>query len=324
MVYQEKDVTRRPRLHEFLPKSARFVALLSLAACGLHCSETPSSPFDGERAYRDLEAIVAMGPRVPGTPESKAAQDYIRREMEAAGLTVYIHEFVAKTPKGTLPMANLYGVVEGTVPGVIILSNHYDTKYMSDIDFVGANDGGSTTAWMIEMGRVLGPKREGKTIWLVFYDGEEAFVEWTDDDSLYGSRAFVDYLREQDLLGSVEAVVNLDMIGDCRLGVFKDTDAPRWLEAAVWDTANELGYHEHFTPRPIRMEDDHVPLRETGVPAMNLIDFHYGGDSAAHRRNWHTSRDTIDKVCATSLKVVGDVMWYALMKIERALAQREG
>src|SRR5690606_9449129 len=106
------------------------------------------------------------------------------------------------------------------------------------------------------------PKREGKSIWLVFYDGEEAFVEWTEDDSLYGSRAFVDYLREKELLNSIEAVVNLDMIGDCQLGIFKDMDAPSWLEAAVWKTAREVGYGKYFTERPIRMEDDHVPLRE--------------------------------------------------------------
>ena len=317
-------MTRRPRLHHSACNFVPRVALLCLAFAGMQCNAGPVSPFDGERAYRDLEAVVAFGPRVPGTPESKSAQAYIRGELEKAGLTVHTHEFVAKTPKGERPMANIYGVVEGTAPGVIILSNHYDTKYLPDIDFVGANDGGSTTAWMIEMGRALGPTREGKTVWLVFYDGEEALVEWTEADSLYGSRAFVDHLREKELLDSIEAVINLDMIGDCKLGVFRDADAPAWLEAAVWETAAEIGYDEAFTDRPVRMQDDHEPLREAGVPAMNLIDFHYGGDATAHRRNWHTSRDTLEKVCADSLKVVGDVIWNALPEIERALARQEG
>ncbi|MEX2016388.1 MAG: M28 family peptidase [Candidatus Hydrogenedentales bacterium] len=320
---QGKDVARR-RLHLFTTTHARCLVLVGIAACGLHCRETPTSPFDGSRAYRDLEALVAMGPRVPGTEASRQAQAYIRRELEQAGLTVHEHAFQAKTPKGARAMANLYGVVEGNEPGVILLSTHYDTKYMPDIQFVGANDGGSTTAWLIEMARVLGPEREGKTVWLVFYDGEEAFVEWTEDDSLYGSRAFVEHLRDKDLLETVEAAVNVDMIGDCELGVFKDAGALKWLEDAVWETAHELEHDDLFLPRPLSLEDDHVPLRDAGVPSMNLIDFHYGGGVNAHRQNWHTSRDTIDKVCAESLKVVGDVIWHALPKIERALDSQDG
>ena len=117
---------------------------------------------------------------------------YIQQELEAAKVPVLTFPFKVDTPLGTRQMVNVVGVVEGTEPGIIILSNHYDTKYMPDILFVGANDGGSTTAWMLEMARALGSAREGHTVWLTFFDGEEAFEKWTDSDSLYGSRHFVE------------------------------------------------------------------------------------------------------------------------------------
>jgi Zn-dependent M28 family amino/carboxypeptidase len=274
------------------------------------------SPFDGARAYADLEYLVGLGPRVSGTAAAEETRGYIRRELEGAGLKVEEQAFEADTPLGKRPMVNVVGIVEGTEPGVIVLGNHYDTKYLPEIRFVGANDGGSTTAWMLEMGRALGPRRTGLTVWLCFFDGEEAFVEWTEADSLYGSRAFVSRLQERGELSQVRAMVNVDMIGDCRLEVLGDPGAPGWLQEAIRSQAERLGYGAHF-PRTARtVLDDHVPFRRAGVAAINLIDFEYGQSPVEHRNTWHTARDTIEKVCPDSLQAVGDVIYHALPVID--------
>ncbi|MCC6153424.1 MAG: M28 family peptidase, partial [Candidatus Hydrogenedentes bacterium] len=135
--------------------------------------------FKGERAFETLKRIVAIGPRPPASPEAETLRQLIRGEVEAAGLEVRILPFEADTPLGKKSMANLVAVVKGSKDGIIALSNHYDTKHFEDFRFVGANDGGSTTAWMIEMARALGPAREGRTVWLIWFDGEEAFKEWS-------------------------------------------------------------------------------------------------------------------------------------------------
>lgn len=281
-----------------------------------------ASPFDGQRAYRDLEAIVGMGARVAGTEGIEKLRAMIRRELQAAGLEVREYAFEAATPLGARPMVDLIGVVEGTKPGIIVLGNHYDTKYLPDIDFVGANDGGSSTAWMLEMARVLGPQRDGRTLWLCFFDGEEAFGQWSAVDGLYGSRALVEKLKADGELADVKAMVNVDMIGDCYLAIYKDVAAPAWLTRTVWDTAESLGYAQHFVLFSHGIDDDHAPFRRAGVPALNVIDFRYGGSALDHRRNWHTSKDRLDMVCAESLQVVGDVIYHALAGIDDALDER--
>lgn len=290
------------------------------------CSAQPSaqSPFNGERAYADLERIVAIGPRVAGTEGSAKAQALIVSGLKEAGLGVREESFSAFTPMGVRSMKNIVGVVEGTQPGVIVLSNHYDTKYFRDINFVGANDGGSSTAWMLEMARVLGPKREGCTVWLVFFDGEEAFKTWSATDSVYGSREMVMRLKGAEALGQVKALINVDMIGDCDLGVMQDPGAPSWLTHTVWSTAQGLGYGKAFLPWGEAIEDDHMPFRRAGVPALELIDFRYGGDSLAHGKNWHTANDRLDKVCAQSLQVVGDVVYHSLARLDVRIASEPG
>jgi len=282
------------------------------------CKAEPSShsTFDGDRAYTDLERIIAIGPRVAGTEGSKKSQAFITNGLKEAGLEVQEHPFSAFTPMGVRSMNNIVGVVKGTKPGTIILSNHYDTKYFRDITFVGANDGGSTTAWMLEMARTLGPEREGYTIWLVFFDGEEAFKNWTVTDSLYGSREMAMQLRSKKKLSTIKAQINVDMIGDCDLAVQRDPNAPSWLRDLVWDTGKELGYGDKFLPRGQDVQDDHIPLRKAGVDTLNLIDFSYGGNKIAHDFNWHTVNDTIDKVCAQSLKTMGDVVYHSLIAID--------
>ncbi|HRK35710.1 MAG TPA: M28 family peptidase [Candidatus Hydrogenedentes bacterium] len=285
-----------------------------------------SGNFNGARAYESLKKIVAVGPRPPGSREAEQTRTIIRTELEAAGLEVMALPFEAETPYGKKTMVNMVGVVKGDTHGIIALSNHYDTKYLPEIRFVGANDGGSTTAWMLEMARALGPSRKGRTIWLIWFDGEEAFKEWTDSDSLYGSREFVRYLRREKLLDSLHTLINVDMIGDCYLGVFRDAGAPSWLQNAIWKKAAELGYDKHFTARSTVIQDDHTPFRFAGVQCINLIDYEYGGSPLEHSNTWHTENDNIDRVCPDSLQAVGDVIYHALPVIESSLdaqARRE-
>lgn len=277
------------------------------------------SPFNAQRAFSDLKTVVQFGPRMPGSKPLRDLRGFIRKELTSAGLEVREHAFDASTPLGTIHMVNLIGIVKGTKEGIIILGNHYDTKYFADLSFVGANDGGSTTAWMMEMARTLGPGRNGRTVWLCFFDGEECFRSWSPTDGLYGSRAFVDSLRESGEIAQVKAMFNVDMIGDCFLGIKRDRLAPPWMNELVWNQARRLSYSAYFIPFADSVEDDHVPFRNAGIPAMDIIDFTYGATEADHRNNWHTANDTLEKVCPESLKVIGDVIYHVLPEVDAHL-----
>jgi len=280
---------------------------------------TKYSPFDSARAYRDLEWIVGLGPRPAGSEAAMLLRQRLKQELAEVGLRVWEHAFEADTPLGKRRMVNLVAVVEGTQPGVILLGNHYDTKHFTDFEFVGANDGGSTTAWMLEAARMFGPRREGRSLWLVWFDGEESFGRWSASDGLYGSRAFAEHLRAGDQLGDIHSMVNVDMIGDCYLHILRDRNAAPWLVEIVWDVAHRLGYGNHFGRGVQDIQDDDLPFRKAGVPTLLLIDFSYGGSIIEHRKNWHTEQDTLDKVCPESLQAVADVLYHALPAIEAHL-----
>ena len=307
------------------------VVLLSVLAQGIQTglqpnesqrvptNTAPRTPFNAPRAFEDLKRIVAFGPRPSGSPAHAAMRDYLEAELNAAGLRVERHAFTAKTPLGDVPMVNLIAHVEGTKPGVILIGNHYDTKVFKEFEFVGANDAGSTTAWMLEFARTVGGRRSGRSLMLCWFDGEEAFVEWSPADSLYGSRTLVSYLQEQKRLVDIHAMINVDMIGDCYLGVFSDPEAPKWLSDTIWTHAKLLGYGKHFLATGQVVEDDHIPFRRAGIPTLELIDFRYGGSIADHQRNWHTPEDTLERNCPGSLQAVGDVIYDSLPDIDAAL-----
>lgn len=308
------------RLRQWLPMAALTLALLPSCA---PAAGPANSAFDGDRAYADVKKIVGFGPREPSSPASASARAYIKQEVEKAGLTLQQLSFTAQTPLGPRHMTNLLAEVKGTEPGIIILGNHYDTKYFPDFEFQGANDGASTTAWMIEMARALGSTREGRTVWLCWFDGEEAYLEWTEADSLYGSREMVRWLGETGRLAEVHAMINVDMIGDCDLTVIRDAAAPDWMLSLIWSTARELNL-KGFGPIAQVIEDDHIPFRRVGIPAINLIDFRYGGSQAEHQMNWHTPRDRVELVCPDSLETVGAVILEVLPRLDRALSGTGG
>lgn len=265
---------------------------------------------DGTATLRHLERLVAIGPRVAGTPGAERARAYIIAELKKLGVKVDVRAFEADTPHGRLSFANVIAILPGRRSDVILLGGHYDTKYFKAFRFVGANDGGSSAALLLELTRQLAATPREYTYWVVWFDGEEARESWTATDSLYGSRRLAAELAQAGRLP--RAMVVVDMIGDRNLGILRDTYSTPWLSDLLWATAARLGHARHFLGMAMGVEDDHAPFLNAGVPAALLIDFDYPP--------WHTADDTLDKVSPRSLAVVGDVVLGALPAIERRLS----
>jgi glutaminyl-peptide cyclotransferase len=290
---------------------ARALLVLMLVG-GAGAGAAAESRFDGGAALRDLERLVAIGPRPAGSPGGRRAREYIVGELnKLAGVQVQVKPFDADTPHGRLAMANVIAVLRGRRPDVIMLAGHYDTKYFTTFRFVGANDGGSSAALLLELARRLAAQPRAYTYWLVWFDGEEARESWTDRDSLYGSRRLAAELARARRLP--RAMILVDMIGDRDLDIRRETYSAPWLTDIVWDTAARLGHGRHFLREPLAVEDDHVPFLRLGVPATLLIDFDFPP--------WHTAEDTLDKVSAESLAVVGEVILEALPSVELYLSR---
>lgn len=291
------------------------LALAVVVASVLAGAAAGRPSFDGAAALRHIERLVAIGPRVAGTPGGARARAYIVGELERIpGLQAQVRSFEADTPHGRTTMANVVAVLPGRRSDVIMLGGHYDTKLFKGFRFVGANDAGSSTALLIELARRLAGASRDYTYWLVWFDGEEAFVAWTDRDSLYGSRRLAaDLARARQL---PRAMILVDMIGDRDLAIRREAHSTAWLTDIIWDAAARLGHGRHFLRDTIPVEDDHVPFLRAGVPAALLIDFDFPA--------WHTAEDTLDKVSAQSLAVVGEVLLEALPSVEHYLSRQGG
>ena len=289
------------------PGATRAPAPLGATPAALH--------VDGAAALRHVERLVAIGPRVAGSPGGEKARAYIVGELRRSGLAAEVQPFEADTPHGRLRMANVVTRLPGRRADVVVLAGHYDTKLFRSFRFVGANDGGSSAALLIELARRLAKAPREYTVWVVWFDGEEALESWTATDSLYGSRHLAAELARGGRLP--RALLLMDMIGDRDLNIRRDTYSTAWLTDILWASAARLGHGKHFLNDPLPVEDDHVPFLKAGVPAALLIDFDFPP--------WHTAGDTLDKVSAQSLAVVGDVLLDALPSIEHYLTtQRAG
>lgn len=282
-----------------------------------------TTAFDGERAFNHVKTQVEFGPRPAGSTAIEKAREHIVRELDSYGLRTTLEEFTENTPRGKVKFKNVIAEMPGERPDVIILASHYDTKPFKEFAFVGANDGGSSTGALLEIARVMaaeGQKRKF-TYWFVFFDGEEAFCrEWSEcldgKDNTYGSRRMVNRLKKEKQLDRVKAMILLDMIGDKDLTIPREESSSQWLAEAIWGTAQQLGHRKEFPSRPFSVgDDDHMPFLRAGVPAVDIIDFEYGG-SPQENDYWHTKEDTLDKISARSLKIVGDVVLLSLPKIE--------
>jgi Zn-dependent M28 family amino/carboxypeptidase len=275
--------------------------------------------FNGERAMDHVRKQLEFGPRPPGSPELAKTRDYIINELKASGLSVTTDEFTASTPVGERRMTNIIAESPGESKDIIVLSSHYDTKLFKDMHFLGANDPAASAATLLELGRVLGANK-GKlkmTYRLVFFDGEEAFCEEWDQcgkpdapDNTYGSRHYVSQLKSRNELGLVKALILLDMMGYRDLKLGRDTMSTRWLQDIVWQAGKDLGYGSVFVDDPEGVGgDDHEPFLRAGIDSVDLIQLN-------GYPYWHKAEDTLDKISAKSMKIVGEVVLASLPQIE--------
>jgi glutaminyl-peptide cyclotransferase len=290
------------------PRSAVPTRLLVWAIAIFFClpwvQKAQAESFNAARAMQYTREVVAFGARPIGSANHKKLENYILNHLK--GDSVEEDAFVADTPDGKFPVRNLIAKFPGTREGVIVIAGHYDTNYpLRNTGYVGANDGGSSTAILLELANQFrGKKREGYSVWLLWTDGEEAIRNWTATDSVYGSRHLAEKWQKDGTLKNIKAFLLADMIGDADLNVERDSDSTPWLEDLVYQAATKLGYQSHFFARTIPVEDDHLPFVERGVPSADLIDLDYGYGNVFH----HTPQDTLDKLSPKSIAIVGAVI----------------
>jgi Zn-dependent M28 family amino/carboxypeptidase len=273
--------------------------------------QAPAAGFDSSRAWEHLRQLVALGPRPAGSPAINQARTYIKAQLAAAGIQVAEQAWQDKTPAGPINMVNLIATIPGASKNRLIIGGHYDTKRFREFRFVGANDGGSSAAFLIEIARILKNRNNPLTIELLFLDGEEAVVEWAGTDHTYGSRHYVATAKQNGSLATAKAFILVDMIADRDLQLTRDTNSTPWLDGIIRSTAAAQKLGAYFSGPPLAVEDDHLPFLAAGVPSVDIIDL----DFAA----WHTAADTLDAVSARSMQIVGDVLLAALPQIEAKL-----
>jgi len=266
---------------------------------------TPPAPkVNSKRAFELGGQFVAQGPRALGTAGHQKAEDFIHAHL--AGLVVEDDAFTAQTAAGAFPVRNIIAKLPGKKDGIIVIAGHYDTPLpLKDKNFVGANDGGSNVGVMLAYAEQFkGQTLDGYSIWLLFTDAEEATVEWTDADSVYGSKHLAARWQQDGTAKKIKAFLLLDMIGDKDLGTERDSNSTQWLLDVIGRAAARLGYSKYFYVRENMISDDHLPFAKVGIPVADIIDLDYGFDNLYH----HTTEDTMDKLSPQSLQIVGDTV----------------
>ncbi len=275
-------------------------------------SAPPSQAYNASAALELTRQAVAFGPRPAGSDALRKLRAFIYAQLKPLGCTVTADSFRASTPRGPVAMENIIAQFPGTTGLAVAVTGHYDTKAIPDVRFLGANDGGSSTGFLLELARVLSRTPHKNDIYLVWLDGEEAFGEWSDTNGTYGSRHLASRWRSEGKISRLKALINVDMIGDRDLHLVNDGNSTEWLRRYVWETAGQLGLASHFNTEPGALEDDHLPFIQAGASAVDLIDFDYGPGNSW----WHTDRDTMDKLGAGSFQVVGDVVLATIRRLE--------
>ena len=309
-----------------------ILCLLGLNACGHSSSSAegaqaggtpqaaafPPAPaaettggFDGARAYKHVEQLVAIGPHSAGTAGIQRAQRYIIGQLKSFGCPVEEQDFHApSTPVGDVSMKNILVKVPSSNPDVILYASHYDTKRIAN--FVGADDGGSSTGVLLELARLLCARKNAEAVWLAFLDGEEAFnLNWADPDNTYGSRELAASLAISGDLRRVKAMILVDMVGPGHPVYKRESNSTPWLTDILWSTAARLGYGNVFVKDKATIEDDHLSFLSRGVPAADIIDLEVP--------YWHTPEDTLDKIDPRTLAITGHVLLESLPEIEKKI-----
>jgi Zn-dependent M28 family amino/carboxypeptidase len=269
--------------------------------------------FDGAKAYEHVAKLVSFGPRPPASEALHHSQEYIIAQLKSDGCEVDQDDFHASTPKGDVAMKNIIGKAPGSGQGIILLLTHYDT--LSSVEnFVGAEDSASSTGMMLEMARQLCGRKGPNSVWMAFLDGEEAFVNWDqDNDHTYGSRELSARMAVSGDLKRVKAVLLADMIGQYYLKILRQSDSPKWLNDLVWKKAAQLGYKDIFVPDETTTSDDHDPFLARSVPALDIIDL----NDYITAGYWHTPQDTMDKVSPRSVAIVGYVILESVDELQK-------
>jgi len=273
---------------------------------------TATGGFDGSRAYQHVADIVAIGPHGAGTEGGRRAQEYIVAQLQGFGCQVEQQAFSTSTPIGNVNMKNIVARIPAANPDVVMFATHYDSKRMPN--FVGADDGGSSTGVMLELARSLCARKNALTVWIAFFDGEEAFnPDWVDPDNTYGSREMAARMALSGELGRVRAFILADLVGNHKLRLKREAQSTPWLTDLIWATAARLGYRQIFVNDSSEYLDDHLPFLHRGVAAVDIIDL----DNPQNDGYWHKTSDTLDKVSPRSLAVVGHVLTEALPELEK-------
>jgi glutaminyl-peptide cyclotransferase len=263
--------------------------------------------FSGEKVFAQVQRLVDFGPRPAGSKALEKSRDYIERQLQASGWQVTRQAFSDDTPRGKTQFINLIARFSGESQAAspsFLLCSHYDTKLFDTIRFVGANDGGSSTGLLLELARVIGRHPNlARKIELVFFDGEEAYDHFSDTDGLFGSRHFAKQLQS-DHVKQFRGGMLFDMVGDRSLGITLPADSPAAMARDIFAAAEALKLRNYFSYFDRELIDDHVPLNAIGISTIDIIDFDYPW--------WHTAGDTIDKISAQSLQIVGSVALYYL------------
>lgn len=260
--------------------------------------------FSGEKALAFTAKAVSLGPRPAGSRQLTTLRHYILAELKHCHCSVREDKFDAATGGTPTPMSNIIATWSGTSGKAIVISGHYDTKLFPGRNFVGANDGGASTGFLLELARILPGMKHRDEIILVWFDGEEAVKEWSATDGTYGSRHLAEAWEASGMLPRIRALINIDMIGDRALNILPETNSNAGLRALAARIASDLGYADNFLPYGAPIEDDHIPFALRNVPVLDLIDFDYGPNN----QWWHTDDDTMDKLSAHSLEVAGRVV----------------
>ena len=283
--------------------------IVLIVAAGCLTFAAQAREFSGARAMEYARKAVSFGPRPPGSPPLHNLRAYILAQLKLRGCAVVEDSFTGHTPLGPIAMVNIIARFPGKSGRAVVFTGHYDTKLKPTVRFVGADDGGSSTAFLLEMAEALQGVPRKDDVYLVWFDGEEAIhEEWTDADSLYGSRHLAERWAADNTLARIKALINVDMIGDKDLDIMDEQNSSPALRKLIWSTARRLGYGKYFLDTGSPTDDDHMPFVRMGVEAVDLIDF--------DKSYWHTPEDTIDKLSPHSFEVVGAVLTAVLNELE--------
>ncbi len=303
---------RREFTLEYMDRSLLLRTGLALTLAVLATENCGARPFNGAAALAYARQAAELGPRPDGSPAIAKLRALIKGDLAKTGAQVMTDAFPATTPDGPVAMQNIIAKFPGTSGKAIAVTGHYDTKKLAD--FIGANDGGSSTGVLLELAAAQAGRARTDDVYIVFFDGEEAVGQWTATDSLYGSRHLSEKWAADGTNLKLKALINVDMIGDKDLHLVYESQSAASLRKLVWETAASLGYADAFPQGnggPV--DDDHVPFLNAGVRAVDLIDFDYGPGNAY----WHTKEDTMDKLSARSLETIGIVVTKAIEELER-------